>query len=242
MKGVILAGGQGTRLQPLTNVLNKHLLPVGPVPMIYYPIQRLVEAGIKDILIITGPEDIGSIANQLGSGKEWGAKFTFKVQDTPGGIAHAVSFAEDFVNGESMVVILGDNLFSDSLSPYIKNFLSERKEAKLFLKRVEDPERFGVAVLNNGEVTEVIEKPKSYKSDLAVTGIYMYTPEVFKIIKNLSPSGRGELEITDVNNQFIKEKKVSAEILEGEWIDAGTRESLELASKLAKVMNLDLKE
>lgn len=233
MKGIILAGGKGTRLRPLTDVLNKHLLPVAGVPMIYHPIRKLIEAGIREILIISGPEDLGILAEQLGSGKKWGADFTYKVQDSPGGIADALSCAEGFAAASPMAVILGDNIFSDSLAGSVDRFVQEKKQARIFLKKVVDPSRFGVAVVENGKITNLIEKPASFKSDLAVTGLYMYTPIVFDLINTISPSRRGELEITDINRLLLAKKELGFEVLSGQWIDAGTHDSYSLAQSLA---------
>lgn len=235
MKGIILAGWRGTRLSPLTRVTNKHLLPVYNQPMIYYPIQTMLSAGIVDIMIITGPESAGDFMSLLGSGKEMGAKFTYRIQDESGGIAQALSLAEDFSNGERIAVMLGDNIFSENLSAPIRKFAKSKAGACLFLKDVPDPQRFGVAELAGGRIISIEEKPKAPKSHLAVTGLYLYDAKtVFGIVKTLEPSTRGELEITDVNNYFVDRKDAEFHVLDGEWSDAGTFESLYRASSLAR--------
>ncbi|MCB9358698.1 NTP transferase domain-containing protein [Candidatus Woesearchaeota archaeon] len=230
MKGVILAGGNGTRLSPCTKVTNKHLLPVYNKPMIYYPLQTLIDMGIKDILIVSGPGHAGHFVNLLGSGKEFGIKISYEVQDNAGGIAQALSLAEDFADNENISVILGDNIFEDRFQ--VDNF---KDGALIFLKEVEDANRFGVATLDqNNKVISIEEKPKRPSTDYAVTGLYIYDSDVFDIIRTLKPSARGELEITDVNNSYIKNKKMRAEIIQGYWSDAGTFESLYKASTLVK--------
>lgn len=239
MKGVILAGGTGSRLFPLTKVTNKHLLPVGKYPMIYYPIYKLIEAGISDILIVTGKEHMGSVVNLLGSGYEFGVEFTYKIQDQPGGIAQALSLAEHFVKGDKCVVILGDNIFEDNISEYVHKFKNQDRGAKILLKEVPDPERFGVAELKGEKIVSIEEKPKNPKSNYCVTGIYMYDSKVFEIIKTLKPSGRGELEITDVNNAYISEGNLTYDILKGSWTDAGTFESLRRANELSYNIELN---
>jgi glucose-1-phosphate thymidylyltransferase len=234
MKGVILAGGTGSRLYPLTKVTNKHLLPVGKKPMIYYPIEKLRQAGIDEILIVTGVEHMGDVVTLLGSGKEFGCRFTYKVQDEAGGIAQALGLAEHFACGEKMLVILGDNIFEDNLSGFATKFAKQSSGAKLLLKEVKDPRRFGVAEIKKGKIVGIEEKPKKPKSGLIVTGIYMYDPSIFNIIRKLKPSARGELEITDVNNDYIKRGHITFETLKGWWTDAGTFETLELANRLVK--------
>lgn len=230
MKGVILAGGTGSRLMPLTKVTNKHLLPVYNKPMIYYPLQTLIDAGIKEILIVSGPGHAGHFVNLLGSGREFGVKFSYEVQDEAGGIAQALGLAEDFADNDSVCVILGDNVFEDKID--INDF---KEGAKIFLKEVNDPQRFGVAEINQkNEVLNIEEKPNNPKSNYAVTGIYIYDNKVFDIIKTLKPSARGELEITDVNNNYIKEGRMNAKVLKGFWTDAGTFESLHRANTLVK--------
>ncbi len=233
MKGVILAGGTGSRLFPLTKITNKHLLPVYSKPMIYFPIETLLDAGIKDILIVSGKEHAGDFLKLLGSGKEFNARFTYEVQEEAGGIAQALSLAEDFADKEKIVVVLGDNIIEDSIKEQAKEF-QKTDSAFIFLKEVSDAQRFGVPELNGKKVLSIEEKPKKPKSSFAVTGIYMYPPEVFKVIKNLKPSARGEFEITDVNNYFIRKGKLKANFLQGFWTDAGTFESLFRATKLVK--------
>lgn len=230
MKGIILAGGTGSRLYPLTKVTNKHLLPIGNKPMIYYPIEKLTGAGIEEILIVTGTEHMGDVVNLLGSGREFGCRFTYKVQDEAGGIAQALGLAENFSGGDPMAVILGDNLFEASLAPVISAF--NGMGAKILLKEVEDPERFGVAEVKNNRIVSIEEKPEQPKSNNAVTGIYLYDSRVFEFIKGLSPSDRGELEITEVNNRYIKEGNMKYALLEGWWTDAGTPESYHRANRL----------
>lgn len=232
MKGIVLAGGTGSRLYPLTKVTNKHLLPVGNKPMIYYPIEKLTEVGIEEILIVTGTEHMGDVVNLLGSGKDFGCRFTYKVQDEAGGIAQALGLAENFCGDEPMTVILGDNIFEASLSKALKNY--DGSGSQILIKQVEDPERFGVAELEGDRITGIEEKPKEPKSDYAVTGIYMYDAQVFDLIKNLKPSERGEFEITDVNNHYIENATMKYSILDGWWTDAGTLESYKIANNLAR--------
>jgi len=236
MKGIILAGGTGSRLFPLTKVTNKHLLPVGRKPMIFHPIDKLLEAGIKEILIVTGVDHMGDVVSLLGSGREFGCEFTYRVQDEAGGIAQALGLARNFVHTDQMVVILGDNIFADNIKPFVANFRKQGKGAKILLKKVDDPERYGVAELQGQRVIGIEEKPKKPKSQFAVTGIYMYDAAVFDIIKTLKPSGRGELEITDVNNAYIARKRMTCDILEGWWTDAGTFDSLKRANDWANLM------
>ena len=234
VKGIILAGGTATRLRPLTNITNKHLLPVGRKPMIYYPIEKMTGAGIKDILIVTGVDHMGDVVGLLGSGKDFNCRFTYKVQDQAGGIAQALSLAEDFSNGVPVAVILGDNIFEDSMKPYLEKYLKQKKGSHILLKPVKDPQRFGVAEVKGDKVVSIEEKPKNPKSDLAVTGIYFYDGEVFDIIRTLKPSGRGELEITDVNNEYIRRGIMSWSRMDGWWSDAGTFESLSHVQKLVE--------
>jgi glucose-1-phosphate thymidylyltransferase len=225
MKGIVLAGGTGSRLYPLTKVTNKHLLPVGTLPMIYYPIKKLVEAGIEEILIVTGVEHMGNVVSLLGSGKELNCQLTYKVQDAAGGIAQALGLAENFVgNNEQMSVILGDNIFENSLKNKLHVFSGE---AKLFLKEVEDPQRYGVVEFGlNGKIIKITEKPDKPKTKFIVVGIYVYGSEVFECIHTLHPSKRGELEITEVNNWYVCRDRCNFEILNGFWSDAGTFDSL----------------
>jgi glucose-1-phosphate thymidylyltransferase len=232
MKGIVLAGGTGSRLFPLTKVTNKHLLPVGRKPMIFYPIEAFVKAGIEEILIVTGVEHMGDVVGLLGSGKDYGCKFTYRVQDEAGGIAQALGLAEHFVHGDSCAVILGDNIFQDEIGTQVRAFKEQVKGARILLKEVHDPQRFGVAELKGDKVVGIEEKPKKPKGNMAVTGIYFYDAEVFKIIKTLRPSGRGELEITDVNNYYVSQGTLTWGKLNGWWSDAGTFESL------ARVNNL----
>lgn len=234
MRGIILAGGTGSRLYPLTKVTNKHLLPVGKKPMIYHPIEKLLEIGIKDILIVTGIEHMGDVVSLLGSGKDFGCRFTYKVQDEAGGIAQALSLAEDFAGGDLMTVILGDNIFEDDLTPFAKSFEKQKKGAKVLIKEVPDPHRFGVVEIKDGKVVSIEEKPKQPKSKFAITGIYFYDREVFKIIKGLKPSRRKELEISDVNFAYLRKNTLTYETLSGWWTDAGTFESLERAALLVE--------
>jgi len=232
MKGVILAGGSGSRLYPLTKVTNKHLLPVGKIPMIYHPIKKLTEAGIKDILVVTGVEHMGEVVNLLGSGRDFRCRFTYKVQDEAGGIAQALFLAREFADDERIVVILGDNVFEDPLTPFISRFKKQKKGARILVKEVSDPQRFGVVEFKNGKILTIEEKPKKPRSKFVVTGIYFYDPEVFEIVRTLRPSHRGELEISDVNNQYLKKNLLEYDILSGWWTDAGTFESLERATLL----------
>lgn len=238
MKGIILAGGTGSRLFPLTKITNKHLLPVGKYPMIFHPISKLKQAGIQDILIVTGKEHMGDVVNLLGSGNDFGVSFTYKVQDEAGGIAQALGLAEQFVGNDQVVVILGDNIFSDDISLYVEQFRVQAKGAKILLKQVHDPQRYGVAELNGQHICSIEEKPAHPKSMYAVTGIYMFDAAVFDIIKTLRPSQRGELEITDVNNAYIMRNQLTYNILQGWWTDAGTHPSLARANEMAQDMTL----
>jgi len=240
MKGVILAGGTGTRLLPCTKVTNKHLLPVYNRPMIYYPLQTLIDAGIKNIMIVTGSQHAGDFLKLLGSGREFGVKFTYRLQDGAGGIAEALSLAEDFIDDEKFAVVLGDNIIEDNLHNHTKEFEKSKLEAKIFLKKVPDAKRFGVAELSDGKVVGIEEKPERPKSDYAVTGLYMYNSDVFGIIKKLKPSSRGELEITDANNVYIRRGTMGYSILKGGWSDSGTFSSLLRASLMAKRMESKL--
>ncbi len=232
MKGIILSGGTGTRLYPLTKVINKHLLPVGKKPLIYYAIEQLVNANITEILIVTGVDHMGDMVNALGSGKEFGCEFTYKVQDEAGGIAQAVGLGEKFLEGDKIIAILGDNLFGDDLSIYIDEYRKQKMGARVLLKEVENPVRFGVAEIVDNKIKGIEEKPKRPKSKYVVTGVYMYDKKAFEIIKGLMPSTRGELEITDVNNKYIEQGDMTYRILKGWWIDAGTFESLKMANEL----------
>jgi glucose-1-phosphate thymidylyltransferase len=227
MKGVVLAGGLGTRLLPLTKVTNKHLLPIFNKPMIYYPIGTLVKAGIREILIVTGGNNAGEFLRLLGNGRDFGLKdLHYTYQEGEGGIAEALDLAEAFSDGEPIAVILGDNIIEADISNAVRRFSEQNIGSKILLKEVEDPERFGVAEIQGDRIAGIEEKPRSPKSRFAVTGIYMYDRFVFDIIKTLQPSNRGELEITDVNNHYIRKGQMTFEILDGWWTDAGTFESL----------------
>jgi glucose-1-phosphate thymidylyltransferase len=233
MKGVILAGGLGTRLYPLTKVTNKHLLPVYDKPMIYYPIQTLINAGIDDILIVTGGNNAGDFLRLLGNGKEFGLKhINYTYQEGEGGIAEALGLAEFFAAREKICVVLGDNLIEKNIRKAVEAFRMQKEGAKILLKEVPDPQRFGVPELKGDQVVRIEEKPKEPKSRYAVIGIYLYDATVFDMIKGLKPSQRGELEITDVNNRYIEKGTMTWDILEGWWTDAGTFESLLFANDL----------
>lgn len=233
MKGIILAGGTGSRLYPLTKVTNKHLLPIYDKPMIFYPIQTLVDAGIKDIMIVSGKGHVGHFLELLGSGTEMGVNFSYEIQKEAGGIAQALGLTEKFANGDDVTVILGDNIFQDNVLEPVKSF---KVGARIFIKTVPDAHRFGVAEVDHdhNRVIGIEEKPASPKSNYAVTGLYIYDHDVFEIIKTLKPSRRGELEITDVNNEYIRKGELSYSILDGYWSDAGTFESLFRASELIR--------
>lgn len=235
MKGIVLAGGLGTRLHPLTKITNKHLLPVYDKPMIYYPLQILVDAGINEIILVTGGNNAGDFLRLLGNGKDFGLKrLSYVYQEGEGGIAAALALTEHFVDGDKIVVVLGDNIIEKTISPGVSKFKEMEKGALIYLKEVEDPERFGVAEVAKGKIVGIEEKPKDPRSNFAVIGIYMYDNKVFDIIKTLEPSGRGELEITDVNNAYIAKNSLTYEVLDGWWTDAGTFESLFEASDLVR--------
>ena len=235
MKGIILAGGTGSRMLPLTKIMNKHLLPIYNKPMIYYPLETLINAGIKDILIITGGNSPGDFLKLLGNGKSFGLKeLHYTYQEGSGGIAQALGLAEDFADNGKVVVILGDNIFEDNISQAVKDFEKQKLGIKLFVKKVPDPERFGVAEIKNKKIVNIEEKPKKPKSQYAVTGLYMYNGNVFDVVKTLKPSQRGELEITDVNNFYVKEETATCVFIKGFWSDAGTFESLYRATNLIK--------
>jgi glucose-1-phosphate thymidylyltransferase len=246
MKGVVLAGGLGKRLDPLTRVTNKHLLPVYDQPMIHYPIQCLLHAGIREILIVTGGEHAGDFLKLLGNGKRLGVReLQYTYQEGEGGIADALKLAEDFAEGGKVCVILGDNIIERNIRRAVGDFFSQPSGAKILLKEVEDPQRFGVARVVDGRIVEILEKPADPPSKLAVTGIYMYDNTVFEIARTLRPSDRGELEITDVNNAYLERGDLTFEILEGWWTDAGTFESLLRASNLVArdgANNLDVEQ
>lgn len=232
MKGIILAGGEGTRLYPLTKITSKQLLPVYDKPMIFYPLATLLSAGVKDILIIVAPKHAGDFLNLLGSGRKFGANFTYEIQDKPGGLAQAFIIGEHFIGEDNVAMILGDNIFEDDFSDDIKNF---KGGAKIFAKKVPDPERFGVAKFNKKMKAEkIVEKPKTWISDYAITGLYVYDKRVVAAAKKLKPSKRGELEIVDLHNWYLKKGELETARVEGEWIDCGTFESLHAAQVLAK--------
>ena len=227
MKGIVLAGGLGTRLHPLTKITNKHLLPIYNRPMVYYPIQTLVDAGITEILIVTGGRNAGDFLQLLGNGKAFGLKhLDYTYQEGEGGIAAALSLAEYFVDRDLVCVILGDNVYEKSFRRSATDFVKRGHGAKIHLKKVENPQRFGVPIISGDRIVKIEEKPKQPKSEYAVTGLYMYDPSVFEIIRTLEPSGRGELEITDVNNAYIQQNEMIYDIVEGWWSDAGTFDSL----------------
>ncbi|NQU17755.1 MAG: NTP transferase domain-containing protein [Candidatus Saganbacteria bacterium] len=234
MKGVILAGGTGSRLRPLTKVTNKHLLPVGRKPMIFHPLDKLIQAGIDDILVVTGIEHMGDIVTLLGSGADFNCRFTYKVQDKAGGIAQALGLAEDFCSGSSLCVVLGDNIFLDNLAPFKQEFQNQGEGARILLKKVSDPDRFGVVEIIEDKIISIEEKPKKPKSNFAITGIYFYDNSVFNIIKKLKPSKRGELEVSDINRAYLKRGKLTHSVLSGWWSDAGTFESIERAGLLVE--------
>jgi glucose-1-phosphate thymidylyltransferase len=231
MKGIVLAGGTGSRLYPLTKVTNKHLLPVYNQPMIFYPINTLIDAGINDILIVSGRGHAGHFLELLGSGSDWGAKFTYEIQEQAGGIAQALGLAESWADDDPVCVILGDNIFEDPIRDAVSGFSSG---ARVFLKAVPDAHRFGVAEVKGDRIISIEEKPTIPKSNLAVTGLYLYGRDVFPIVRTLKPSRRGELEITDVNNEYIRRKEMKFTVLSGYWSDAGTFESLLRAGILVR--------
>jgi glucose-1-phosphate thymidylyltransferase len=233
MKGIILAGGLGTRLKPLTKITNKHLLPIYSKPMIYYPIETLVDAGIKDILLVVGGNHAGEFLRLLGDGRHFGLKhINYTYQEGEGGIADALKLAEHFAEGQKVVVILGDNIMEKSIKKYVDNFAKQECGARILIKEVEDPWRFGVAGIKDKKIISIEEKPKKPKSNYIVTGIYMYDSSVFDIAKKLKPSGRGELEITDVNNVYLKQGLLEYDVLGGWWTDSGTFDSLLKANNL----------
>jgi glucose-1-phosphate thymidylyltransferase len=235
MKGVVLAGGKGSRLYPLTRVTNKHLLPVYDRPMVFYPIQTLVDAGIKDIIIVTGGQNSGDFLRLLSNGKDFDLhRIHYTYQEGEGGIADALRLAEAFVGDARMCVVLGDNLLQKSIRPSVQRYLEQPRGARILLKEVDDPARFGVAEVSGTRVLGIVEKPKQPKSNLAVTGIYFYDAQVFQIIRTLKPSGRGELEITDVNNEYLQRGNFTFEVLKGWWTDAGTFESLYRSATLIR--------
>src|SRR5436853_3646434 len=237
MKGIVLAGGLGTRLAPLTRVTNKHLLPVFDQPMVHYPIRTLIDAGITDILIVTGGNSAGDFLKLLRNGAEFGlSRIHYAYQEGEGGIAAALSLAEDFADNEPVCVVLGDNILENSIAAFVKKFRHQGSGAKILLSEVPDPQRFGVPVIEDDRILRIEEKPADPQSSYAVIGVYMYDNRVFEIIKTLKPSGRGELEITDVNNQYIEWGDLSWDVIDGWWTDAGTFDSLLHASNLVAEM------
>lgn len=243
MRGVVLAGGLGTRLLPLTKVTNKHLLPIYDRPMIYYPIQALANAGIEEIMLVTGGNSAGDFLKLLGNGKDFGLKrLNYSYQEGEGGIADALRLAEHFADDEPVCVILGDNIIEGNIARAADSFRQQQQGAKILLKDVKSPQRFGVPILEGNRVVKIEEKPANPRSSYAVTGMYFYDARVFDIIKTLKPSGRGELEITDVNNAYIADGTLTWDILEGWWTDAGTIESLYLANQLVSRTGANKKE
>ncbi len=238
MKGIILAGGTGSRLFPLTKVINKNLLPIGRYPMILHLLAKIKETGIKDIVIVSGREHMGQITSLLGNGQEFGLNLIYKIQDRPGGIAEALGVCEEVVGDDKSLVILGDNIFKDNINQYVKKFMKQDKGAKVLLKEVNDPKRYGIANIEGDRIIDIEEKPKIPKTNYCVTGIYMYDPMVFDVVKTLKPSNRGELEITDVNNWYVKNSLLTYDTLKGWWIDAGTFSSLHTANNLANDIDL----
>lgn len=226
LRGVILAGGLGTRLHPLTKVTSKHLLPVGNEPMIFHCVKQLTSSGITDILIVTNPEYVGDFVRVLGGGAEFGCEFTYRVQEEAKGIAHALALAEGFAAGGRIVVFLGDNVFESPIRPAVADFLAQREGARVMLKQVPDPRRYGVAVLDDNRIVAIEEKPPRPQSDYAVVGVYFYDGAVFDIIRTIEPSARGEYEITAVNNVYLRRGLLEYSIVQGKWVDAGTFDSL----------------
>ena len=225
MKGLILAGGKATRLRPLTHVTNKHLLPVYNKPLIYYPIEAMAKAGVKDVIITTNPEHVGQFVNLLRTGKDWGLRITYEVQENPkGGLAEPIQLIEPFAKGDQLLMILGDNIFTHDLAPAVKAFQAKGATAgaKIFGKRVKHTEHYGVVEMDGDRVVGIEEKPQKAKSDIAQTGVYMYDERVFDLVRDQQPSERGELEITDLNNVYVKEGALECEVMDGYWIDAGS--------------------
>ena len=236
MKGVLLAGGSGSRLLPLTKVTNKHLLPVYKKPMIYYPLETLLKAGIKDILLVTGGEHIGDFFRLLGSGKEWGAHFSYEIQEGNGGTGAALMLAEHFAKDEPFMVILGDNVVVEDVRSFVDEFKNnkDRFKAKILIAKVKDPQNYGVVTFKGDRIISIIEKPKRPNSNYVNTGLWMFCPEVFKVLKSLKKSPRGEYEVTDVLARYVKEGQLSYSILQAPWTDAGSFESLYNATVLMK--------
>jgi glucose-1-phosphate thymidylyltransferase len=235
MKGIILAGGLGTRLYPLTKITNKHLLPVFDQPMIFHPVQTLINAGIRDILIVTGGNNAGDFLRLLGNGKGFGLNhLNYTYQEKEGGIAEAVGLAEHFAEGEKVLIMLGDNIIEGNIQKAVEDFKTQRSGAKILLKEVDNPKEYGIAQIKNGKIIKIEEKPKKPKSNYAVIGIYLYDNQVFDIVRTLKPSGRGELEITDVNNAYLKQGNLTYSFLKGYWLDAG--ESIDALLKANKIV------
>jgi len=237
VKGIILAGGVGSRLTPLTEVTNKHLLPVGKEPMLWHPVRQLVGAGIGEILVVTSTHHMGSIVQSLGSGKRFGCELTYRVQEEAGGIAHALALAKEFSAGDRIVVLLGDNVFEYSIKPHVDDFRRQIRGARILLKEVGDPERFGVAALDEQVIISIEEKPARPQSKYAVVGCYMYDEQVFDIISRTKKSTRGEYEITAVNNIYVEERQLEYGFVKGRWTDAGTFETLIEAGRLLLELN-----
>lgn len=243
MKGVVLAGGLGTRLRPLTSITNKHLLPIYKKPMIYYPIEMLVEAGIRDIMIVTGGNSAGDFLRLIGNGEEFGlSRINYAYQKGEGGIAEALGLAREFVGDERVVVVLGDNILQNGIRKGVEAFRQQEIGSRIFLKSVEHPWEYGIAEVEGSKIRKIIEKPTNPPSDLAVIGVYMYPPDVFEIVDTLKPSGRGELEITDVNNAYIERGTMEYELVEGWWLDAGENHEALLKANLtiAREMGVDI--
>ena len=232
MRGIILAGGKGTRLHPLTKVTNKHLLPVGSSPMIFHGVRQLASAGLSEVLIVTSTEHMGEIVRALGSGREFGINLTYRVQESAAGIADALALGETFSERGPIAVLLGDNIFADPLAPFIQRFSAAPQGARVLLTRVSDPARYGVAALDERQIIGIEEKPSTPKTDLAVIGFYQYDASVFDIIRTIEPSVRGELEITSVNNAYVERKQLAYDVYEGGWTDAGTFESYMFANRM----------
>jgi glucose-1-phosphate thymidylyltransferase len=241
VKGIILAGGKGTRLFPLTKATNKHLLPLGKEPMLYHPIRHLCAAGLEDILVVTSTQHMGDVVNCLGSGAEFGCSLTYKVQEEAAGIADALRLGESFAGDEKICVMLGDNVFENSIAPYAINFEKQAVGARVVVKEVGEPERYGVAAMDEHQILDIEEKPKNPKSKFAVVGLYFYDNQVWDVIRGIKPSARGEMEITSVNNAYIERKQLMFDICEGRWTDAGTFDSWMEASKLMFENNNEIK-
>ncbi|MFQ5568561.1 MAG: sugar phosphate nucleotidyltransferase [Rhodothermales bacterium] len=239
LKGVVLAGGTGSRLFPLTKVTNKHLLPVGRYPMIFHPLMRMRRAGIEQVAIVTSPEHMGDVVNLLGSGRAFGLDLTFRVQDEPGGIAQAIGLCENFIGGTPFLVILGDNILEDDLGAEVEAYRNQGGGARILLKEVPDPERYGVPRFEDGRIVEIIEKPAEPPSNYSVTGIYFYDQQVFDFIRNLEPSRRGEFEVSDVSTAYVRAGCLTYGILNGWWGDAGTLEGWHEANQLARDLTYD---